>query len=60
LQDNPFNPKLNTYKLHGKLKDYWGSVVEYDCRIVFTFTINPESKNKIIALIDIGTHNDVY
>jgi len=27
LQDNPFNPKLNTHILHGKLKDYWGSVV---------------------------------
>lgn len=60
LQEDPFNPKLNTHKLHGKLKGYWASIVEYDCRIVFTFATIPESKNKIIVLIDIGTHNEVY
>ncbi len=60
LQDNPFNPKLKTHKLHGKLQDCWASIVEYDCRIVFEFTLHPVSRNKIIALIDIGNHDEVY
>lgn len=60
LQENPYNPKLKTHKLNGKLKDYLASVVNYDCRIVFTFTNHPDNDEKIIALIDIGTHDTVY
>lgn len=60
LQKNPYNPKLKTHKLHGKLKDYWASVVDYDCRIVFAFTNHPDYDKEIIALIDIGTHDNVY
>ena len=60
MQNDPYDPSLKTHKLHGKLKEYWASVVEYDCRIVFTFTNQPDTKEEIIALIDIGTHDDVY
>lgn len=60
LQENPSNPKLKTHKLHGKLNDYWATVVDYDCRIVFGYTNNPDNNETLIALIDIGTHDDVY
>ena len=60
LQENPFNPSLKTHKLHGKLKDFWASILEYDCRIVFGFTNNPDNDEEIIALIDIGTHDNVF
>lgn len=60
LQENPSNPKLKTHKLQGKLKGYWASLIEYDCRIIFGFTNNPENNEVVIVLIDIGTHDDVY
>ena len=60
LQENPYNPKLKTHKLQGKLKNLFASIVEYDCRIIFTFTVNPENNDQVIALIDIGTHDNVY
>jgi len=34
---NPFDAKLKTHKLHGKLMGLWACHVEYDCRIVFAF-----------------------
>ena len=60
LQENPYNPKLRTHKLHGKLKDFWASIVAYDCRIIFAFAKSPTTNENLIALIDIGTHNEVY
>jgi len=52
---NPFDKRLRTHKLSGKLKDLWGFSVRYDIRVVFYF----EDRNKCV-FVDIGTHNDVY
>jgi len=55
--DSPFNPKLKTHKLSGKLKGLWSFYVDYDFRVVFYFT---KGKPPKAVLIDIGTHDEVY
>lgn len=60
LEIHPFDPVLKTHKLHGRLDGLWSCWVEYDCRIVFTFSSLPDSNEELIVLIDIGTHNEVY
>ena len=52
---NPFNPRLRTHKLTGKLEGLWAFSVDYDYRIIFKF-INEDE----ILLIDIGAHDEVY
>ena len=51
---------LRTHKLKGKLSGAWAFSVEYDCRIIFNFELNPETQEEEINLIDIGTHDEVY
>ncbi len=51
----PFNPRLRTHKLTGRLEGLWAFSVAYDCRVVFEFL----SKNEAL-LVDIGTHDEVY
>ncbi|MBM2817095.1 MAG: addiction module toxin, RelE/StbE family [Ignavibacteria bacterium] len=60
LQEDPYNPMLKTHKLHGNLNDCWACCIDFDNRIVFTFATNPDTEEEIIALIDIGTHDEVY
>ena len=60
LATNPFDPILRSHKLKGKLLGAWACSVEYDCRIVFSFAHNSETKEEEIILIDIGTHDEVY
>jgi addiction module RelE/StbE family toxin len=54
---DPFNLKLKTHKLSGKLKDMWSFSLDYDLRVVFYFT---KDKPKKVVLVDIGTHDEVY
>lgn len=56
IQD-PFNPRLKTHKLSGKLKNLWSFTVENDVRIVFYFT---KDKPKKAVFVDLGTHVEVY
>ncbi len=59
LVENPFDSRLNTHKLLGKLSEFYACNCGYDCRIVFSVEmINPETK--VIYLIDLGSHDDVY
>lgn len=53
--ENPFDEKLKTHKLSGKLKDLWSFSVEYNLRIIFHFA----EENKAV-FVDIGTHDEVY
>jgi len=55
--NDPFDAKLKTHKLSGKLKDLWSFSIEYDLRIVFFFT---KDKPKKAVFVDIGTHDEVY
>jgi mRNA-degrading endonuclease YafQ of YafQ-DinJ toxin-antitoxin module len=55
--NDPFDSKLKTHKLSGKLKDLWSFSIEYDLRVVFYFT---KDKPKKAVFVDIGTHDEVY
>ena len=55
FSQNPFDPKLRTHKLTGKLKGLWSFSVSYDCRVIFRFINDRE-----VLLIDIGSHDEVY
>lgn len=52
---DPFNARLRTHKLTGKLDGLWAFSVNFDCRVIFKFL----SKNEVL-LIDIGGHDEVY
>ena len=54
---HPFDPKLKTHKLSGKLKGSWSFSIEYDLRVVFYFTKDMPQK---AIFVDIGNHNEVY
>jgi mRNA-degrading endonuclease YafQ of YafQ-DinJ toxin-antitoxin module len=55
--NDPFDSRLKTHKLSGKLKDLWSFSLEYDLRVVFYFT---KEKPKGAVFVDIGTHDEVY
>lgn len=52
FRKNPFDPQLNTHKLHGRLKDYWVFSVNDKYRIIFEFV-----KKDIIWFHSIGDHS---
>jgi len=54
---DPFDPKLKTHKLSGKLKNLWSFSIENDVRVVFFFT---DDKPKRAVFVDLGSHNEVY
>jgi len=54
---DPFDAKLKTHKLSGKLKGLWSFSVEFDIRVVFYFTKDHPPK---AVFIDIGSHDEVY
>ena len=51
----PFDRRLRTHKLSGKLEGLWAFSVSYDCRVIFKFLNGDE-----ILLIGIGGHDEVY
>lgn len=55
--NNPFDVRLKTHKLSGKLKNLLSFSIEYDIRIVFYFTKDKPVK---AIFIDIGSHDEVY
>jgi len=52
---DPFQSRLRTHKLTGKLEGLWAFSVSYDCRVIFKYLSKTE-----ILLIDIGGHDEVY
>jgi len=60
LAADPFDPALKTHKLRGQLAGLWACWVEYDCRIIFAFAADPSGGEDVIALVDIGSHDEVY
>lgn len=55
--NDPFDAKLRTHKLSGKLKDLWSISIANDLRAVFYFT---KDKPKRAVFVDIGTQDEVY
>ena len=53
--NNPFDPKLKTHKLTGKLKDLWSFSIDYNLRVVFHWI-----DENTILLENIGSHDEVY
>lgn len=52
---NPFDERLKTHKLSGKLKDLWSFSIEFDIRVLFHFI----DENKAM-FVNIGKHDVVY
>ena len=52
FRQNPFDPRLKTHKLHGKLKNFYSFSIGYKYRIVFEFA----NKNTIY-FHSVGTHS---
>ena len=55
--ENPFDARLKTHKLSGKLDGLSSFSVAYDIRVVFYFTKEKPTK---AVFVDIGNHNEVY
>lgn len=53
LSKDPFDKRLKTHKLSGKLKNRYACSLDYKTRIIF------EIHDKIITILDIGSH-DLY
>ncbi|MEK7514111.1 MAG: type II toxin-antitoxin system mRNA interferase toxin, RelE/StbE family [Patescibacteria group bacterium] len=51
FRENPFDPRLKTHKLTGKLQEFWSFSVDYQHRIIFEF-----KSEKIIWFHSVGTH----
>lgn len=54
FRKNPFDLKLNTHKLKGKLKSFWAFSVDKKNRIIFDF-----KDKKIVRFYSIGNY-DIY
>ena len=55
FRQDPFDARVKTHRLAGKLERYWAFSVAYDCRVIFRFL----SEDRVV-LVDIGTHEEVY
>lgn len=54
FSNDPFDPQLKTHKLHGSLKTRYSFSINYQYRIIFSFS--KISKN-ISYFLSIGKHN---
>ena len=60
MQEDVFAASLGTHKLSGALEGLRACSCGYNCRIVFAIEQNPVDGAKVIVLLDIGTHDEVY
>lgn len=51
FRKDPFDPRLKTHKLTGKLKEYYSFSIDYKYRIIFEF-----ARGNIIWFHSVGTH----
>ena len=54
FRHNPFDSRLKTHRLTGKLKDFWSFSIDYKYRVVFEII-----DEKTVWFLDVGTH-DIY
>ena len=54
FRKDPFDPRLKTHKLHGKLKEFYSFSIDRRNRIVFKFVARFRA-----VFLDIGDH-DIY
>ena len=60
LSDDAYHPILHTHKLKGDLAGSWACTVDFEYRIVFEFVRDSETKEEIILLEAVGSHDEVY
>ncbi len=60
LVEDPFDSRLESHKLKGKLSGTWTCRASYDLRIIFDFVKQKDERDDAIFLIEIGTHEEVY
>ncbi len=60
LAADPFDARLASHKLKGKLAGSWACTAAYDLRILFEFVESEGGTEKDIFLQEIGTHDEVY
>ncbi|MCP4361333.1 MAG: type II toxin-antitoxin system mRNA interferase toxin, RelE/StbE family [Chloroflexi bacterium] len=60
MEQDVFATFLSTHKLSGALIGLWACSCGYDCRVLFSLEFDPESREEVIVLLDIGTHDEVY
>jgi len=60
MQDDIFLPQLSTHTLKGELSGLKACSCGYDYRIIFSLEIDSNTKEEVIVLMDIGTHDEVY
>ncbi len=53
FRKDPFDPRLETHKLHGRLKKQWSFSIDRKYRILFEFD------KPVVIFLDVGDH-DVY
>jgi len=53
FRNNPFDTRLKTHKLHGKLKDLWSFSIDERYRVLFEFDGDD------VIFLDVGDH-DMY
>jgi mRNA-degrading endonuclease YafQ of YafQ-DinJ toxin-antitoxin module len=54
FRHDPFDPRLDTHSLHGKLKNQWSFSVDQRSRILFEFL---DKKRQEVVFLDIGDHS---
>jgi addiction module RelE/StbE family toxin len=56
LEQDPFDPRLKTHPLHGKLEGLHACRVTRSVRLVLRI----ESEERTVTLLDLGEHDQVY
>ncbi|MGC9602460.1 MAG: type II toxin-antitoxin system mRNA interferase toxin, RelE/StbE family [Minisyncoccia bacterium] len=54
FHDDPFDARLDTHRLHGKLKNQWSFSIDSRYRILFEFL---NKKKDEVVFLDIGNHS---
>jgi len=57
FRKDPFDKRLQTHKLHGRLNDYMAFSIGYDYRIIFDFK---NGNKNIVRFYLVGKHDDLY
>lgn len=52
LRKNPFDKRLDTHKLHGRLQGYWAFWIDQKYRVIFEF-----AKKNIVWFHAVGDHS---
>ncbi|MDD4027159.1 MAG: type II toxin-antitoxin system mRNA interferase toxin, RelE/StbE family [Candidatus Shapirobacteria bacterium] len=52
FRQNPFDPRLKTHRLTGKLQNLWSFSVDYKTRIIFEF-----ASENLVWFHNVGSHS---